>query len=233
MMHLRILGKGILGLGLAITLYLIIVAMWASVSVSYVLPKAPTGNELPLLTLEQKEILLKIEDPTFYNHAGLDISLGQGLTTITSSLARDIFLFGSKLSGIKGGFQSFYRGVFNCCKKVDFGRDVMALVLNRNLSKDQQLHLFVSSVYMGSYKGIQIHGLAAAAEKYFKQPLLNLSNEDFITLVAMLKAPNYFHPSKGLAQLKSRTLRISKILAGECKPSGWFDTTYRHCTNNA
>ena len=233
MTHLKLLGKAILGIGSAIALYLAIVAIWASLSVSHLLPVFTAGSDLSLLTREQKNILLKIEDPTFYEHGGLDISQGQGLTTITSSLARNIFLLGDQLPGIKGGFQSFYRGVFKCCKKVDFGRDVMALVLHHNLSKDQQLKLFVSSIYMGGNKGAQLRGMPAAANSYFGKPLSNLSHAEFISLVAMLKSPNYFHPLQGAEQLKIRVHRIEKILAGVCKPRGWFDTSYEHCAGNA
>ncbi|OUS28196.1 hypothetical protein A9Q99_11690 [Gammaproteobacteria bacterium 45_16_T64] len=231
-MYLRMLGKTILGIGVVIAGYLTIVAIWASVSISSLLPAGATESKLPLLTPEQKNILLQIEDPTFYEHAGLDVSQGQGLTTITSSLARTVFLFGEKLSGIKGGFQSFYRGVFACCKKIDIGRDVMALVLDHNLSKDQQLQLFVSRIYMGGNKGIQLTGLPSAASSYFEKPLANLSNIEFITLVAMLKSPNHFHPSKGAMQLKTRVSSIERILSGDCQPNGWFDTTYEHCISN-
>ena len=191
-----------------------------------------TDNELSLLTTEQKDILLKIEDPTFYEHSGLDISEGQGLTTITSSLARNVFLFGKTLPGVKGNFQSFYRGVFKCCKKADLGRDIMALVLNQNLSKEQQLQLFVSSSYMGGYKGRQINGFQTAANSYFNKPLSALSNDEFMSLVAMLKAPNYFHPTKGAKNLEVRVSSIKKIIAGTCKPSGWLDTKYKHCAGD-
>jgi membrane carboxypeptidase/penicillin-binding protein len=229
MAYLKIVGKAMLGLCLAIVVYLTIVAIWASLSVAYLLPMVTEGGESSLLKTEQKTILLKIEDPTFYDHIGIDASQGQGLTTITSSLARDVFLFGGRQVGIKGGFQTFYRAVFNCCKKVDIGRDIMALVLDHNLSKQQQLRLFVSSTYMGGNNGEQLLGLPAAASRYFGKTLPNLSSQEFISLVAMLKAPNYYHPSKGVLELKARISRIEKIVYGECQPSGWFDTSYEHC----
>ena len=232
MMYLKVLKKIILGIVAVITMYLIIVSIWASLSISYLLPAATIGSELSLLSLEQKKILLKIEDPTFYKHIGLDVSQGQGLTTITSSLARNTFLFGRELPGTKGRFQSFYRGVFSCCKKIDLGRDVMALILHRNLSKDQQLQLFVSSIYMGGNKGRQLQGLSSAASSYFGKTLPNLSNVEFITLVAMMKSPNYFHPLKGVEQLQRRVSSIEKILSGACSPDGWFDTSYEHCASN-
>ncbi len=219
-------GIGILGV---ICLYLVVVGIWASLSVAELLPNSFANNGQLFLTKEQSDILLKIEDPTFYNHAGIDLSLGQGLTTITSSLAFNVFLSGRKLDGVKGGFQSFYGAVFACCKKVDFGRDVMALVLNKHLSKENQLHLFISTVYMGRYNRKSVVGLPAAAHVYFNKNISELSKDEFIMLVAMLDAPNYYNPIHGVQQLNSRILKIKSILSGACKPKGWFDTEYKQC----
>ncbi len=232
-MYLKVARNFLLGIVLIVFLYLAIVLVWASLSVEYLLTKESVVSETSMLTHKQKDILLKIEDPTFYEHAGIDISQGQGLTTITSSLARDVFLFRVKLPGAKGRLQSFYRGVFNCCKKIDLGRDMMALILNRNLTKELQLQLYVSSSYMGAYDSRQIIGLPAAAKSYFNKPLAELSDDEFIALVAMLKAPNYFHPEKGTKRLERRVYKIRKILDGTCKPDGWFDTKYMHCANSA
>src|SRR5690606_37043057 len=96
-----------------------------------------------------------------------------------------------------------------------------------------QLQFYVSSSYMGAYKGRQIIGLPTAAETYFSKSLAELSDDEFIALVAMLKAPNYFHPEKGAKHLENRIYNIKKILAGTCKPDGWFDTRYTHCANSA
>ena len=75
-MYLKALKKTMFGIVAVITMYLIIVSIWASLSISYLLPAASIGSELSLLSLEQKNILLKIEDPTFYKHIGLDVSQG-------------------------------------------------------------------------------------------------------------------------------------------------------------
>lgn len=213
----------------AIGLYLGLVGVWASLSVGDLLPRPATAIDQPTLTRRQTDILLKIEDPTFFDHAGIDVSQGQGLTTVTSSLARDVFLSGKELVGARGHLQSFYKAVFACCKKIDFGRDVMALVLNRHVSKEQQIRLLVSSVYMGRHNGKAVTGLPAAANAYFGKDFPDLSEDEFVSLVAMIKAPNLYHPVNGARQLQLRVLRIRSILTGSCKPSGWFDTEYDHC----
>jgi membrane peptidoglycan carboxypeptidase len=110
---------------------------------------------------------------------------------------------------------------------------MMAFILNQNMTKDLQLQLYISSSYMGAYDGRQIIGLPAAAKAYFNKPIADLSDDEFIVLVAMLKAPNYFHPEKGAKHLEGRIYKIKKILAGTCKPDGWFDTKYTHCANSA
>jgi membrane carboxypeptidase/penicillin-binding protein len=211
-----------------VVLYLATAAVWASLSVDDLLPGS-TSNERNRLTQQQTDMLLRIEDPTFFQHAGLDVSRGQGLTTITSSLARSVFLSGKQLTGARGYFQSFYEVAFDCCKKIDLGRDVMALVLHRRLSKAKQLELFVSTVYMGRHNRRAVTGLADAANIYFDKDLPNLSAGEFATLVAMIKAPNVYHPVRGAERLESRVSRVTSILAGTCEPSGWLDTEYEHC----
>ncbi len=219
-MLLRTIGKGIL-------VYLIIAASWAAIALGDVMPAvppAPTG-----LSARQIAILLKVEDPTFYQHHGLSLADGQGFATISSAVASQVFLSGRSQDGIEGALQALYRGVFNCCKHVDFGRDVMALVLNARLSKDQQLALYVSEVYMGRNRGGQVKGLASAAQSYFGKPLAQLTEPEFIGLVAMIKAPNLYHPISNPAAHAQRAARIQALVDGKCKPAGWFDTSYTQC----
>lgn len=218
--------------------YLLVAAIWAWSSVDELVDIAvlmseasevgEVGESIPL-SVEQIDILLQVEDPTFYTHIGVDISRGQGLTTITSSLAPHVFLDGPDLSGLKGGFQRFYRKVYLCCKRIDLGRDVMAMVLNANLSKEEQLGLFIRIVYMGRNEGDQILGLSLASREYFDTDLAALSRDQFIALVAMLRAPNRYHPTRRTENHQQRVRRIQLLLGGECRPSGILDTDYLGC----
>ncbi len=209
--------------------YLATVFVWSIFSVDELLGADNSNALLNQLSEEQISILLKIEDPTFYEHIGISVSLGQGLTTITSSIARDIFLFRHKLTGTKGRFQSFYEDVFMCCKKIDIGRDIMALVLNANLSKEKQLSIYTSNAYMGSHNKSGVIGLGQASEVYYGKPLDILTNKEFIGLVAMFKAPNVFNPVKNPIIHQLRADRIEQVVLGKCQPSGWFDILYEHC----
>ena len=227
-MSKKILRRTLFAIPALLLVYLAIAAFWAHLSVDELLAGYPAPISAAL-SQRQQDILLKIEDPTFFTHSGLSLADGQGVTTITSAIARDVLLEGGELGGIKGAFQNLYRGVFACCKKVDFGRDVMALVLNRHLDKQRQLDLYVSRVYMGTADGVQVKGLDLASSIYFKKPLTELAEADFIGLVAMIKAPNKFHPLRQPGSYQVRRALAAKMISGLCQPKGWFDTTYDNC----
>jgi len=211
---------------LFILIYFGTAILWSFSAVNELLPdKAPASP----LTSDQETMLLTIEDPRFYQHRGVDISQGQGLTTITSSIARDIFLFEKTLTGTKGVFQQFYRGIFTCCKRIDMARDMMAVVLNTQLSKTDQLNLYVATTYFGSLQGHQIIGFENAAISYYHKKLTMLTEEEFIGLVAMIKAPLHYNPLTQTDAHLDRVERIKKLIHHHCEADGWFDTTYDNC----
>jgi hypothetical protein len=211
------------------SVYLCTVAAWASISLDELVAAATRSVAPVTLSPRQLHILVKVEDPDFFEHAGISVHKGQGFATITSAVARAVYLDGGDLTGFKGGMQSVYRKVFDCCKKIDIGRDVMALVLNARIAKARQLELYATNVYMGTSHGTQVKGLAEASSLYVGKPLNHLSDHEFIGLVAMIKAPNKYHPFTNPAVHADRVARIDALLAGSCQPSGWFDTSYDGC----
>lgn len=217
-----------LWLPLAVVAYLLVAASWAWLNADALLARVPLESRA-VLSARQTAILLRVEDPDFFTHSGLSIAPGQGLATISSALARDLFLYGERLNGAAGAMQSLYRGVFDCCKRIDLGRDVMALAVNAKLSKEQQLALYAGSVYMGRHDGAQVQGLPDAALHYAGKPLAQLSDQEFIGLVAMIKAPNQYHPSRAPAEHARRASRIAALVAGRCRPDGWLDTSFDNC----
>ena len=232
-MVLKYLKITLLGLPVFMAIYLFVVFLWASSVVGEMLAKAPfPDREIPLQPRHVQAILL-VEDPAFHQHPGLDISRGQGVTTITSVLARDLFLGKHDADGFRGAMQSFYRGVFNCCKKVDFGRDVMALVLDAHATKQQQLNRYLESTYFGSLDGKGVVGFEAAARAYSGKDLSQLTDREFYGLMAMPIAPNRYHPVRNPELHGERARRIEALVTGECEASGWLDLTYDACAPDA
>jgi membrane carboxypeptidase/penicillin-binding protein len=223
------LGKALLALAALLLVYLAVVAWWASASVDTLLAQHPADASAPRLSQGQRAILLRIEDPSFFTHHGLSLADGQGVATISSAVARDLFLYSGPLDGLEGGLQRFYRAVFDCCRKVDLGRDTMALVLDARVSKERQLAMYVGGVYMGRHEGRQFRGLEQGARAYIGKPLAALDDDETARLVAMIKAPNEFHPLRNREAYALRLERVRAVLAGRCKPDGWLDTNYAHC----
>ena len=215
--------------------YLGVVALWSLAVVDQVVAAYPTAaaTAAPALSQSQQDTLLKVEDPTFFEHGGVSLANGQGVTTVTSALAREAFLFNAELPGVKGAMQSFYRAVFNCCKKIDLGRDVMAVVLDARLDKRSQLALYAQQVYMGRAGGIQVRGLEQAAAVYLGKPLARASDAEFAGLVGMIQAPNLFNPLSNRAAFEQRAARVAAVASGRCVPDGWFDTGFEHCATPA
>lgn len=219
----------LLGLFLAMFVYLFVVFLWASSVAGEMLAKAPFPGQEIALQPRHLQALIQVEDPTFHQHAGLNVSRGQGVTTISSVLARDVFLGKHYAEGTKGAMQSFYRGVFNCCRKVDLGRDVMALVLDSRVTKQQQLDLYLASTYFGSLDGKGVVGFEAAAHAYYGKDLSRLTDMEFYGLMAMPMAPNRYHPARNPELHAERAKRIEALVTGKCEASGWLDLTYEDC----
>lgn len=213
-----------------IAAYVLMVSLWASASADESLARHPVASIPVRLSPAQTAMLLAVEDPTFYTHMGVSLANGQGATTITSALARDLFLFGSEMTGVKGAMQSMLRGVFACCKKIDIGRDAMAMVLHGRMSKERQLAVFVDQVYMGRHQGVQLRGLAAASAALMGKPLGELDAYQFAALVGMIQAPNALHPVNNAAAHRQRSMRVHAVATGRCMPDGWFDTEYPACS---
>lgn len=208
--------------------YLALAAAWAWTVFDNALDLAPL-TETVRISERQAVVLLRVEDPGFYEHRGLSIGQGQGVATISSALARELFLGKGRLDGAAGSLQSLYRGAFACCKRIDLGRDVMALVLDARMSKPEQLARYTATVYMGTHQGRQLTGLDQAARSYLGKPLEATTDEEFVLLVAMIKAPNHYHPVRNPAALAERVARIQALLLGRCAPDGWFDTDFEGC----
>jgi len=155
------------------------------------------------------DILLKIEDPMFRKHRGVDLATpGAGMTTITQGLV--------KLLYFPGGFQ---QGIAKIRQTL-----IAEYALDDLVSKDEQIELYLNMTYFGTVAGKPIHGLAAAAEAYFRKSFLELTDDDFIALIGMTISPEALKP--GTAGSITRVGRIKRFLSGETSPASVLDFEY-------
>lgn len=157
--------------------------------------------------------LLKIEDPTFYSHHGIDLTTpGAGWTTITQGLVKIYF------------FDNFSKGVINKLKQ-----SIIAVVFDSRVDKKIQLAIFLNSVYLGSQDGRDVIGFQDGAKTYFNKDFSQLSKNEFLQLSAIIVAPNDFELKRHANENRQRVNRIKKFLDGSCQPNGMSDVFYENC----
>ena len=162
------------------------------------------------LTDGQLKALLKVQDPNFYHHNGFDISTpGTGVTTISQGLVKMYYFV-----NFKPGVQKIKQTLI-----ARFAFDVMT-------PKDTILKLFINDVYLGQHNGKEIKGFENASNVYLNKSFKDLTWDEYLGLVAMIRSPNRLHYVKDKEVNKERVVRIKKVLSGEYIPIDNGDWLY-------
>lgn len=144
--------------------------------------------------------VLATEDRRFHGHFGIDPlglaravlinlregRLVQGGSTITQQLAKNVFLTAER--SVKRKVQEL----------------LLAFWLERNLSKDAILALYLNRMYFGA----GAYGVAAAAGRYFDKPAERLDLAEVAMLAGLLKAPSRLAPTRDLAAAQARAALV-------------------------
>ncbi len=162
------------------------------------------------LGAERLAIFLKVEDPGFQDHGGLDLQTpGAGLTTITQALAKRL------------AFEDFQPGI------AKLRQTTYALSLERHLTKDEILALALDRAEMGQGPEGWVTGFFTASDVFFNKPPAAIDRDDFLTLVAVLIAPGRLSIMAPSAALLDRKQRIDRLARGQCSPRDvgdvWLD----------
>ena len=175
------------------------------------------GRGGDVLGARYREILLAVEDPNFAGHSGVDLwTPGAGLTTITQSASKRL------------GFDRFRPG-FGKIRQTGY-----ALGLESKLSKQQILALWLDTLEMGKGPDGWMIGFHNASTAVYGKAPADLSEAEFIRLVAVLIAPasyDLFNPQDD--KLAERSVRIERLVAGACTPSGFSDVWLDGCAQAA
>ncbi|WP_411912063.1 MULTISPECIES: penicillin-binding protein 1A [Pseudomonas] len=130
--------------------------------------------------------LLSAEDDNFANHYGVDLSslmraatqilksgqIQSGGSTITMQVAKNFFLTSEK---------SFSRKI---------NEILLALQIERELSKNEILELYVNKIYLGN----RAYGIEAAAQVYYGKSIRETSLAQMAMIAGLPKAPSRFNP---------------------------------------
>ncbi|RRV16317.1 penicillin-binding protein 1A [Pseudomonas saudiphocaensis] len=140
--------------------------------------------------------LLAAEDDNFANHYGVEVSslmraatqllkTGQiqtGGSTITMQVAKNYFLTSER---------SFSRKI---------NEILLALQIERELSKDEIFELYVNKIYLGH----RAYGIEAAAQVYYGKSINELNLAQLAMIAGLPKAPSAFNPLTNPARAKER-----------------------------
>ena len=159
------------------------------------------------------QAVIATEDRRFYSHPGIDVfgiaramvvnithrRFVQGGSTITQQLAKNLFL-------------SHERKLARKIKEA-----MLAIWLERELTKDEILSAYMNRVYLGS----GTYGFEAAAQLYFGKSAKNITLREAAVLAGLLKAPSKYSPHNNpdLAIKRSNLVLNSMVEAGYIKKS--------------
>lgn len=152
-----------------------------------------------------KEAIIAIEDKNFYSHGGFDVpalirstvknlkagKVVQGASTITQQITRILFLSQEKTLTRK------------------FKELVLAYRLEKTVSKDKILEMYLNNVYLGE----GAYGIAAAADIYFDKKVENLSLAECAMLAGLPQAPSVYSPYRNPDLTKKRRAMVLKRMA--------------------
>ena len=139
---------------------------------------------------------ISIEDKKFFSHSGINVqrmtkaflnniksfSFKEGASTITQQLIKNTHL-------------SFKK---NLPRK--FNEIVLALNLERRMSKNDILENYLNVIYFGS----GCYGIESASQHYFSKPVQKLSVEEGALLAGLIKSPNHYSPISAPEKAKER-----------------------------
>lgn len=141
------------------------------------------------------------EDQMFFEHFGFDLSQIEkamkenkrkkrvrGASTISMQLAKNLFLWNSKLI-IRKGFEVYY-----------------TLMIETLWSKERILEVYLNIAEMG--KGI--YGIEAASQTYYKKKALKLNSSEAATIIAILPNPKKRNPNRPTSYLLNRKANIQE-----------------------
>lgn len=166
-----------------------------------------TGREkrrnvsLALIPRRVVHAVLAIEDRRFYDHHGVDPIriLGALLTNIRGD--RPYLVGGSTLT------QQLVKNFFLTPEKTvrrKLLEQFVAILLERRLSKDQILELYLNEVYLGQRGSFAIHGVAEAARLFFGKDVTNVSLSEAATIAGVIQSPQIHSPFRNHARARER-----------------------------
>lgn len=169
-------------------------------------------RDVPLAQIPQRMVhaVLAIEDRRFYDHPGVDPiavfasfaeyatgrrSQMRGGSTLTQQLVKNTFLSQERSPLRK--FQEW----------------LMSVALERRLTKDQVLEVYLNDVWLGQRGSFAVHGVPEAARLFFSKDISNVTLSEAATIAGVIQSPPRHSPFNNPERSKDRRNVVLKAMA--------------------
>ncbi len=150
---------------------------------------------------------LSAEDKNFFSHPGVD---AKGVLRAIINNIQNI-MTSKRLEGASTITQQVAKN-FLLSNEVSLNRKIkeaiLAFRIERTLSKDRILELYLNQIYLGS----GAYGVAAASLEYFDKSIKELNYNEAALLAALPKAPSKYNPYRNIELAKYRRDLVLKNL---------------------
>jgi penicillin-binding protein 1B len=169
-------------------------------------------RDVPLAAIppHMLQAVLAIEDRRFYDHPGID-PIGIASAAIDNVFGRSKYLrSGSTVT------QQLVKNTFLTPEqtlKRKLSEWFMSVALERRLSKDQILTLYLNDVSVGQRGSFAIHGVPEAARLFFSKDVTNLSLSEAATIAGVIQSPSRLSPFNNPERAKDRRNVVLRAMA--------------------
>jgi len=177
-------------------------------------------RDVPLAAIAPRMIqaVVAVEDRRFYDHPGVDVigttravfgnvfgsrKYMSGGSTITQQLVRNTFI--SSMWGLAKAREKDPRRKFT--------EWLMSIALERRLSKDKVLELYLNDVPLGQRGSFAIHGVPEAARLFFGKDVSNLNLVEAATIAGVIQAPSRLSPFTNPERARDRRNIVLRTMA--------------------
>ncbi len=167
---------------------------------------------VPLAMIPKRMIqaVLAIEDKRFYEHPGIDPIGAIG------ALVRNLRGDKTYLAGGSTLTQQIVKNTFLTPAKTlrrKLSEQFIAVVMERRLTKDQILELYLNEVVLGQRGPFEIHGVAEASRIFFGVDLRNISIAQAATIAGVIQSPSRLSPFRNPERALERRNVVLKEMA--------------------
>jgi len=156
------------------------------------------------------QAVLAIEDRRFYDHPGID-PIGIVSASIDNVFGRKKYLRSGSTVTQQLVKNTFLTPEQTLKRKVS--EWFMSIALERRLTKEQILTLYLNDVSLGQRGSFAIHGVPEAARLFFSKDVTNLSLSEAATIAGVIQSPSRLSPFNNPDRARERRNVVLQAMA--------------------